>query len=142
MSWISDVKYELGKLDLSIKSLRKFAFTIGLILLIIYSWFYYKDFSGITSILILITCLLLLLLGIFFPKSLNPIYKLWMGLAFVLGWFVSRIILSLLFIFILTPISLIAKLVNKKFLDLSFKNQKDSYWIRKNNEQINYEKMY
>jgi hypothetical protein len=85
---------------------------------------------------------ILLLSGIFIPKNLKDIYKVWMGFAFGLGWIVSRIILTILFVFILTPLGLFAKLFGKEFLDLNFNKEKSSYWIPKKEEEADYEKMY
>ncbi|MGL5035037.1 MAG: SxtJ family membrane protein, partial [Microcystaceae cyanobacterium] len=49
----------------------------------------------------------LILLGLFLPKSLAPIYKLWMRLGLMLGWVNSRIILGVIFFLIMTPMGLI-----------------------------------
>ncbi len=62
--------------------------------------------------------------------------------AFLLSWFVSRILLTILFIFVLTPIAIFAKLFKKDFLDLSNTNSRQSYWERKEYKFSNYEKMY
>jgi len=141
MSWISDVKYELSKLELSTNSLRKFGLTIGLVFIVLSLFFIYIDTSFSLRILFIVFGSFLFILGAINPNLLKSIYKLWMTLAFVLGWFVSRLILTLLFFVVLTPIGLLAKIFNKKFLLVPKKSQK-SYWIRKDTKQINYEKMY
>lgn len=143
MSWIDDVKYELDKLDLSLKSLKKFGLTIGIIFIIVSLWMiFFNSFSNIVSFALLIAGSFLFINGMFFQKKLASIYKFWMGIAFVLGWFVSRILLSIIFAFLITPIALIAKLFSKSFLSLSFDKKVDTYWIKKENSKINYKKMY
>lgn len=141
MSWISDVKYELGKLEISTNSLRKFGITIGLVFIVLSLFFIYIDTLFSLRILFIVFGSFLFILGVINPNLLKSIYKLWMTLAFVLGWFVSRLILTLLFFIVLTPIGFLAKIFNKKFLLVPKKNQK-SYWIKKETKQINYEKMY
>lgn len=66
-----------------------------------------------------------------------------MGLAFALGWVMSRVLLTILFYFVLTPVGFIAKMVGKKFLDIDYKTRKESYWvIRPDNQKVDYSKMY
>lgn len=140
MSWIRDVAHELNALDISKKSLRKFGIVIGLILISITILFFWNSVTW--KVMLLTVGGILLLSGIFIPKNLKDIYKVWMGFAFGLGWIVSRIILTILFVFILTPLGLFAKLFGKEFLDLNFNKEKSSYWIPKKEEEADYEKMY
>ena len=51
-----------------------------------------------------------------------PLYWLWMGVAFVLGNITSRIILALIFFLVLTPISLLARIVRRDRLRLRSKH--------------------
>lgn len=140
MSWIRDVAHELNALDISKKSLRKFGIVIGLILISITILFFWNSVTW--KVMLLTVGGILLLSGIFIPINLKDIYKVWMGFAFGLGWIVSRIILTILFVFILTPLGLFAKLFGKEFLDLNFNKEKSSYWIPKKEEEADYEKMY
>lgn len=117
---------ELKNINSNKAELRKFGLTIGIVLLIISAvMFYYssglKFHFGIAG-------LVLIILGYIFPKILLPFQKVWMGLALVLGFVMSRLILTLLFYLVITPIGLLAKLAKKDFLDLSIDNTKKSYW--------------
>ena len=142
MSWINDVKYELDKTDFSKKSLRKFGITVGTVILIITLWLYLEySFSFLLLVLALFSSFLILS-GLLKPQILRDLYKYWMGFAFVLGWFVSRILLTILFIFVLSPIALIAKLFKKDFLNLEKRKQRVTYWVNKDLKTANYEKMY
>lgn len=140
MSWIRDVAHELKELDVSKKSLRKFGIVIGIILITVVIIFLWNSVSW--RVLLLTLGGILLLNGIFIPNSLKDIYKIWMGFAFALGWVVSRIILTILFVFILTPIGLLAKIFGKEFIDLNFNKKNNSYWIPKKDSPVDYEKMY
>lgn len=66
------------------------------------------------------------LLGFMQPGFLKPIYRLWMKLGHVLGWINSRILLSILFFGLITPMSLVLKLLGKRLLQKPDLKQ-DSY---------------
>ncbi len=106
--------------------LRKFGITVGIVFLLLaglFLWFnneYYTYFLVFSAILILP--------GLILPILLKPIHKVWMTLALLMGWLMTRIILSVLFYVVVTSIGLIAKIFGKKFLDLKTDKLKTSYW--------------
>jgi len=73
--------------------------------------------------------LFLVILGAIAPRTLKYIYLLWMGMALVLGFVVSHVILTVFFFLVITPIGLIARLAGKDFLRLKLDRQAKSYWI-------------
>ena len=70
----------------------------------------------------------LVFFGFFAPAVLKPLQKVWMGFAVIMGWFMTRVILSIFFFGILTPIRIVSGLFGKKFLDLKIEKSKKSYW--------------
>lgn len=143
MSWIEDVRLELKELDSSPKSLRKFAFLVGVIVLVISFWLSLRYFSPFIYYFLGIIGMVLIVMGVFFQKGLKGIYKLWMGLAFAIGWVVSRILLMIIFYFVIMPIGLAARIFGKEFLDKEPRSRKDSYWVERDaSRKANYEKMY
>ncbi len=131
MSWIKDVAHELGELYISRKSLRKFGLTVGAIFLIFGLFLIWRNhWQSVREVLAGIGTILFLG-GLTMPERLITVYRIWMGFAFALGWVISRFILAMLFVFVLTPIGLLAKLFGKEFLDLKFRDGKSSYWIPK-----------
>jgi hypothetical protein len=143
MSWINDIKEEFRQLDVSIRKLRQFAYLVGFILLVISLWYYFRHDNRDWTYLTGIFSILLILTGILRAKILTGLYKIWMGIAFVLGWFVSRILISIIFYLVLTPISLLGRLFRKKWMDIDYTKKSDSYWIaRDEHKTIDYEKMY
>ena len=123
--------------------LRKFGITIGVILLIIAGFLFWKEKE---SFQILFTFgVTLCILGIAIPFILKPIYWVWMIFATILGWIMTRVILSLLFYTIFTPIGLILRFFGKQFLELRWDKSKESYWNYRTNEHLqkeNYEKQF
>lgn len=67
--------------------------------------------------------------GVIVAALLKPIQKVWMGLAILIGWTITRLILIALFYLVITPISILAKLSGKSFLDTEFDRGANSYWI-------------
>jgi hypothetical protein len=109
--------------------LRKFGITFFIVLGLLGGalWWRGKEYYTIFAVL----SLLFLAAGIFVPVILKPVQKAWMALAVVLGWFMTRLILSVLFYVIFTCIGLIGKIVGKKFLDLKIDDNTESYWIKR-----------
>jgi hypothetical protein len=56
----------------------------------------------------------LILPGLVFPRSLGPIYRGWMAIGAVLGWINTRIILSIIFYVMFTPIGFFRRVVLKR----------------------------
>lgn len=150
MSWISDVKDEIKNLELSKKKLRSFGLLVGGVFLLISFWllFSHKDGSvnannHLFTYVLLLFGGILFLTGVFFPSFLKNPYKIWMGIAFFIGWIVSRILIAILFYVVVTPLGIVAKLFGKEFLDVKFRDNKNSYWVMKSpNKQIDYRKMF
>ena len=139
MSLIEEIK----NIKSSKKDLRKFGITVGSVLVVLAIVFYFLDRSYF--IYFGAAGLVLIIMGFISPVILKPLNKVWMGLAIVLGWLSSRVILIVVFYLVLTPISLIAKISGKKFLDLKYKSEKDSYWIKREiikPDRSSYEKQY
>ena len=121
--------------------LRKFGILVGMMLLIISGFLFWNDKELFQ--LFLTIGLFLLLTGIAIPFILMPVYLVWMTFSTILGWFMTRVILSLLFYAVFTPIGLIGRLFGKQFLDLKMDGSKQSYWNMKTVETSkNYEKQF
>jgi hypothetical protein len=137
------LKEEFKNIKETKRDLRKFGVTIGGVLLIIAVFLFYFEKSS--AIYFAIIGLLLFISGLTFPQILKPLNKIWMGLAVVLGFFMSRLILTILFYIALTPISLIAKLVGKKFMILKYDKSAKTYWEKRTiiqKKQIDYERQF
>jgi len=66
--------------------------------------------------------------AIFLPMSLIIIYKPWMKISYIIGTFNSKVLLSLVFYVIFTPVSLILRISGKDFMCRSLDNTVDTYW--------------
>jgi len=127
-----------GKSDL-----RKFGITVGIIFMIITGLLFWKEKESFQIFLTIGT--ILFVLGIAIPVVLKPIYWVWMILATILGWVMTRVILSLLFYIVFTPIGLIPRLLGKQFIELQWNKTSSTYWNYRSRgvfEKEKYEKQF
>jgi len=143
MRWIEDIRKDIVSIKSSPKELKKFGLLVGGVLIIISGFAIWKQWWTPYFTYTVVVCgVTLVFLGILFPASLKIIHHYWMGFAIILGSIISRIILSFLFYFILTPLAITAKLFNKRFFFLYKEKKRSSYWIdRESTKPINYERM-
>ena len=80
-----------------------------------------------------ILAIFFLILGLINSEILTPLNKLWFKLGIFLGRFIAPIVMGFIFFFVVTPTSLIMKLLQKDILRLK-KNNSKTYWINKSNE--------
>ena len=114
--------------DIKISSNRSFGVVFFIFFLIISTYPLIK--GGEIRIWSLIIALIFLILGIINSKLLTPLNKIWFRFGILLGNFVSPIIMGIVFFIVVTPVSLILKLLGKDVLGLK-KNNKRTYWIDK-----------
>lgn len=63
------------------------------------------------------------------PPWLEPLHRVWMLLAGAMGFVMTRVILSVLFYLVLTPVALFSRVIGKRYLDQGFRDQRVSYWV-------------
>ncbi|MBI5250409.1 MAG: hypothetical protein HY912_13025 [Desulfomonile tiedjei] len=68
------------------------------------------------------------------PPLFQAIYNLWIGLSIVLGYFVSRILLTVIFFLVITPTGLIMRVLGKDPMERSLDPGATTYWRRKEQE--------
>lgn len=121
------IRQQINDLKIDTPNLRKFgllvggvALLIGLVLLLRHKTNYpYLFWPGA----------ILIAFGAVWPRALKYPYIAWMTMAFALGFVMSQVILTLFFFLLVTPISLLARLVGKDFLNRKLDLQATTYWI-------------
>lgn len=76
-----------------------------------------------------IPALLLIGAALVWPPALRHFYHLWTALALLLGWINSRIILSLLFFVVITPMGLLRRALGHDVVARGFEPQCTSYRV-------------
>lgn len=124
---------EIKEVDTSKKALRSFGWLVGGVLLLIalvvwwrHDWMFTTPvywLGGIGGALVI--------LGSGVPVALRPLYHVWMALALVLGFVMTRVLLTLVFFLLITPIGLVRRLLGKDPLRQQPDADTPSYWIPK-----------
>jgi hypothetical protein len=70
-----------------------------------------------------------LILGLVDSKILTPINKTWLKFGEMLGMVIAPIIMAIVYFFILTPVSLLVRLLGKDLLNLNFSKKLKTYWL-------------
>ena len=86
-----------------------------------------------------------LIISIIRPYTLMFLYKPMMLFAHAIGWFNTQVLLSLIFFLLISPISLILKIIKKDLLDIGIDKDCKSYWNEvslKIKEKSDYEKQF
>ena len=119
----------LDIMKIQISSNRSFGILFFIVFLLIAFWpILNEEKIRIWSIILAI---IFIILGLKNSKLLTPLNILWFKFGILLGKIVSPLIMSIIFFFVVTPIGLLMRILNKDLLNLKF-NNKDSYWIKKN----------
>ena len=110
------------------KQLRSFGLMVGGIFAFIGLWpKVYHGSSPRLSALILAASLILP--ALMFPRSLEPVYRIWMKAGQVLGWINTRIILSLIFYLLFFPVGLVMRLLGKDPMNRQFDSDATTYRV-------------
>ena len=114
--------------DIKISSNRSFGlvFFVVFLLISIYPLLYGQNFR----FWLLIVAIIFLALGLLNSKILTPLNKIWFKFGLLLGSIVSPVIMSIIFFFVVTPISFVMKILGKDILNLK-RNNNNTYWVEK-----------
>ena len=117
---------EIKKIDSSKKKLREFGLVVGGVFAALGLLFLWRGKAH--AFYFLYPGVALVVLGVVFPGILKPLQRIWMSFAVLMGWVMTRVILSLLFYLTITPIALILKMAGKDLLNCKLDPQQKSYW--------------
>ncbi len=102
---------------ISSQKLREFGILMGaglLLLFVLIPWLRGKHFSLGWFFFV---CFILWPCTLLAPQLLNPLYKIWMKVAGILGFINTRILLSLVYFLFISPLGFFMKVFSKDPLD-------------------------
>lgn len=114
---------------LSPRDLRRFAFTIAIpltLLAVLSAWRGHTFPPAVLGG----AAVALAGLGLASPEILRPVHRFWMGMAEALGWFNTRLLLSLVYFLMMTPIGIVMRLLGRDPLNRRL-NDRASYWVKR-----------
>ncbi len=118
----------MNKTIIKMGSNKSFGLVFFVFFFIISLYLLFKD--GNFRIWAIIPAIIFLILGLLNSSILSPLNKIWFKFGILLLSFVSPIIMGVVFFAIVTPTSLIMKILGKNLLHLK-KDNKKTYWIKK-----------
>ncbi len=110
------------------KELRQFGLLFGVIFTGIGLYQLYNDTAETARLVWWILGALFVIAGYAAPTALKPIHTVWMKFAFVLGWVNTRIIITLIFFLVVTPIGLIMRILKSDLLAEKINKNTETYW--------------
>ena len=125
-SWI---KQELGKIDHSTKALRRFGYTVGIVFLLLGVLLIARDRAAGAPLSLCASALMIL--ALVSPKILRPFHSAWMAISLVIGFVVTRVILTAVFFLFVTPIGLLQRMCKRSPIELAFRDGSETYWEQK-----------
>jgi len=126
---LNDIRYEITHLNTGLKALRNFTLALGVLALALSGLAFYRGNSvwPVWAIAGSVICLVAFLR----TRLTKPVYLIAASVAAVIGYFLSRIILIVIFMVLVTPVSLILRMLKKDPLYRRLDKSASTYWIPK-----------
>ncbi len=127
---LREIADEVRGLDTGRRALRQFGLVVGgvfVALAIVSAWRHGWTVGTVAGVLGTLGGALVLS-GLAAPALLRPVYRVWMGLAFVLGFVMTRVLLTAVFVGLFVPIGLGLRLFGKDLLHRKLDRRAASYW--------------
>ena len=114
---------------LSEKELRRFGFTVAIPLALLAAVGIWRGHAILPAVLGGLA-VVLAGLALLAPGLLGPVHKVWMRGAHALGWFNTRVLLSLVYFLIMTPTGVVMRLMGRDPLDRRL-SDRPSNWVER-----------
>ncbi len=111
--------------ELTRRTLTSFALIVGGALLLIAAYQWRRGAPQWVWVTLIAIAAVLLIATVVAPSLLKPVYRGWMRLGEALGWVNTRILLTLIFFLVVTPIGLLMRLFGRSPMAVA---RRDSYW--------------
>ena len=122
-SWI---EREYERIDRSPRSLRRFGLTTGTIFLLLAIVLIFRH--RMAGWPLACGAAVVLALAGLAPDGLRHFHRIWTQISFILGWVMTRVLLTLLFFLAVTPVGLLQRLLGKRPFDVTFPGRDKTYW--------------
>jgi hypothetical protein len=122
----------MKKSKIKMGSNRSFGIVFSIVFLILAFW-PLTSFNTFKTLPLIIS-IIFLILGAMNSKILTPLNIIWFKFGILLGSFVAPIVMGAVFFAVITPISIIMKILGKDLLNKKY-SDKQSYWVIKDNSK-------
>lgn len=124
----SKIRRQVKTPEVSNDQARKTALVVATVLLLIALWNFYRGRMVVVGILGGVAAVLTLI-GLLVPVAARGFHRFWMGVAGVLGYINSRILLSLLYYGVFFPYGLVSRLLRDPLNRR--RPRSESYWVER-----------
>lgn len=126
------VRHEVRALDASPRALRHFGRVVGGVLLALGALVLWRKGWALTlaPALLLAAGVALVGLGQLAPAWIRPVHRAWMTAALALGFVMTRVLLTLFFLFVITPAGWLRRTFGKSPVLTRPDPDAETYWIR------------
>lgn len=106
--------------------LRQFGLGLGVLFTLVGSLLYW---NGHLTGLVFIPVSVLISVAFWYDwPGIRAFYAAWMKLAGIMARIMTTLLLTLMFLLVLTPIALLGRLCGQKFVERGFRAETESYW--------------
>jgi cytochrome b subunit of formate dehydrogenase len=123
------LREEIKSIKSGKKELRKFGVTVGAVLLLFAAFLFWKEKASFAYFAIVGGGLMVS--GAIIPLVLKPVFIAWMSFAVVMGFVMTRVILTIIYFGLFTPIALVLRVLGKDLLEESWNKNASSYWVKR-----------
>ena len=123
------IRAEIRALRADPQDLRKFSWTVGGAILLFGALLAWRDVSWYPWLLWIGG--VLAGVGSVAPVLVRPFFWAWMSFAIALGFVMTRVILTVFFFVVLTPVGLFFKLIGRDALHRKIDRGAATYWLKK-----------
>ncbi len=140
---IKDIAHEIREIESGKKSVRKFGIILSVILFIVAGLLWRKDnplwmefaaggaAAGIAAYIVI--------------PVIKPLYYGMTVISIVIGYFVSRLILAMIFFLLFAPIGVAARIFGRDLLNKKIDRTATTYWLKKEKQTFDkkqYERLF
>ena len=129
MNTFLQLKKDIREIEVSTKKIKQFGYLVGSLFVLLGLLLQIRH-SILWSAPIILGAILILLALVRLDWLTWP-YRIWMTFGTVTGFFVSRILLIVIYFCVILPIGLVYRVFNRDPLNLAWDQKKESYWIKK-----------
>lgn len=132
-SWLAE---EYEKTDRSPRGLRRFGLTIAAVLALL-AVFNHRPLFWYAAALLAAAAMLA-------PALLRPLHRIWTMFSLILGWCMTRVILTITFFVAITPVGILQRLCGKRPFEIAVAKGANTYWETRpaGGAAADYEKQY
>jgi len=132
---------EIKHLDRSRRALRSFGCVVGSACIVVgaaLGWWQLSLWMGIVPSSVGVV---LILLGLAIPQFLRQVHYVWMAAAIVMGYIMTRVLLTVVFYLLLTPLGLLMRLFGSDPMRRKIDRTASTYWIARKDPTASKERL-